>query len=90
MSKAQGKFDFSVHHPFKKFRPFQIQFSVSYWFISSYCKQYITFFRQIKFLKLGPLLVELHLQLLFELQEVGSILLLLGRALLQNSCQNNT
>ena len=47
-----------------------------------------TFFGQIELLKLGPLLVELHLQLLLKLEDVSPLLLQISHPLLKNPCED--
>lgn len=49
----------------------------------------LTFFRQVELLELGPLLVELHLQLLFELEELSPLLLQVPDALLEKPCHSD-
>lgn len=49
----------------------------------------LTFFRQIELLELGTLLVELHLQLLFELEELGPLLLQILDTLLEKPCHSS-
>lgn len=58
-----------------------------YNFISS--TNSLTFFRQIELLELGTLLVELHLQLLFELEELSLLLLQILDTLLEKPCHSN-
>lgn len=48
------------------------------------CVCVLTFFRQIELLKLGSLLVELHLQLLLELEDLSPFVLKLSHSLLEN------
>lgn len=52
-------------------------------------KNTLTFFRQIELLELSTFLVELHLQLLFELVELGLLLLQIFDTLLEKPCHSN-
>lgn len=49
----------------------------------------LTFFRQIELLELGTLLVELNLQLLFALEELGPLLLQILDTLLEKPCHSS-